>query len=123
VKPMLGRDGRPPCGLTSYLQFRLALLDLALTGRPWGDVLHTARNQKFDLDKDTLYYLSDGGYSRLVVAVGEGKQLMRIALASGARQEVFAQWGHCRRLVEDVRDAGIAEMTELGWLKKEAKPA
>jgi hypothetical protein len=48
---------------------------------------------------------------------------MRIALASGARQEVFAQWDHCRRLVEDVRDAGIAEMTELGWLKKEAKPA
>lgn len=99
---------QPTDGLTR-LQYLLATLDAALTGRPWKDVLHTARYRQATLDNlvfaggDRAYYLSDGGYSRVYVD-DRDEPVYRLFLTSNSRDEVKRQWDYCRELVADVEN-------------------
>jgi len=92
--------------LTKF-QERLAYLDAALTGKPWADVLHTARSQNVE-PLDVLgreYYLSDGGYSRVVIS----DETLRLFLTSNSLDRPRANWINCRELIADVeRDVAAA---------------
>lgn len=70
----------------------LPQLDHLLTGKSMSEVMHTARQQQRLLDPlellvdDDAYYLSDGGYSRVLVHYTEMK------LSGVSRAEVKARW-------------------------------
>jgi len=87
------------CGGNELL-LRLALLDQALTGKDerWikGQLHHC-----FGLDAERLilgdmYYLSDGGYSR----VAWNQDSERLFLASESRVEVKKRWNQCVKAIE-----------------------
>ena len=94
----------------SWLE-KVAYLDAALTRKPWADVCHTARNyqtgggtvEDFTLNSHSggrMYYLSDGGYSRLFWDEEGGC----LRLASESRQEVKSAWVMCPELIADIED-------------------
>jgi hypothetical protein len=98
------------------LQFLLAKLDHALTGKRWKDCFHTARNQHVDFDSltsggDCAYYLSDGGYSRLVVS----SQDYRLFLTSNSRKQVKDRWDKCAAERKAVDDHVRALAYMAGW--------
>ena len=79
----------------------LAHLDAALTRKSWRDVHHTATAQQPTPEKlvyGELYYLSDGGYSR-VWWDGEARHL---CLASESSPGVKDGWKNCKELIEDI---------------------
>lgn len=83
---------------------KVAFLDAALTGRGEKEVFHTASNTMYRTAKEwvlnapaEVYYLSDGGYSRIVVS-----ESFKIRLSDNSREEVKQAWGRCRELIADV---------------------
>lgn len=86
---------------------KLAYLDSFVTGKPWANVCHTARNfsqshtfEDFALGE--LYYLSDGGYSRINICDIEP---IKLQLCAGAREEVREKWALCKELIADIEEA------------------
>jgi hypothetical protein len=85
-------------------QEKIAYLDAALTGKDWRAVSHSALYQNANPDVlycGAMYYLSDGGYSRVYFDDSSG----RLLLASESRNEVKASWINCRELISDVESA------------------
>lgn len=92
------RTRRPLPGDDSILtefQMKWARLDSLLTGMDWQACARTARSGKFKksakdflFEGDGLYYLSDGGYSRVWWDPSAG----RLSIASESRQEVKDRW-------------------------------
>jgi hypothetical protein len=82
-------------------QEKMAQLDAALTRKSWHDVSHTARTQKFTADRfidRDIYYLSDGGYSRICYDWESG----RIFLDSVSLQTTKDNWASCAGLIAEV---------------------
>jgi len=83
-------------------------LDHALTEKPLRECGHTCHNQS-SLDvyalMTNLYYLSDGGYSRLRIA-----EDATVRLAQGARAEVQFNWEYAEREIAAVNKALAAEL-------------
>lgn len=75
----------------------LILLDCALTGKPYKDAAHAAKNQRGRFPLNDVYYLSDGGYSRICFDPETGK----IFLTHNSRDEVREAWEKC----EEIRKA------------------
>ena len=95
--------------LTS-LQTKLMQLDAALTGHAKA-AEHAARQKRFDHERlmGDLYYLSDGGYSRLAYSF----QDRRLFLTSNSIEPTRSNWDRCASLVQDVE----ADMTS--WLESQ----
>ncbi len=88
---------------------KVAVLDAALTGNRWREVEQMARQQARLLEDPThfaamsdAYYLSDGGYSRLIWVWQEEPE--RLGLSGVSRQEVKDAWPRCKGLIADVED-------------------
>lgn len=98
---MLATDNRLRPLIAKYKEL-ITTLDCALTGKPFRDCLHTFRNSGADSPEKLLtrdvYYLSDGGYSR--IAWGDERQ--GVFLTSNSREEVKQAWDRCRELVADL---------------------
>lgn len=80
----------------------ITFLDCALTGKPYRDCLHTFHcvpHTPERLISGDLYYLSDGGYSRLF---WDHWQDRGILVASESLKEVKEAFGRCKELVEDL---------------------
>lgn len=80
----------------------ITFLDCALTGKPYRDCLHTftcVPHTPERLISGDLYYLSDGGYSRLF---WDHWQDRGILVASESLKEVKEAFGRCKELVEDL---------------------
>ncbi len=102
------------CGGNELL-WRLALLDQALTGKDerW---IKNQLHHRFGLSAEVLilgdmYYLSDGGYSRVVW----DQESERLFLASESRAEVKARWGQCGETIgeaEAILSAGQRELEQ-----------
>lgn len=75
----------------------LILLDCALTGKTYYEAAHTAKNQRGRFPLDDVYYLSDGGYSR----VGFNRETGKLFLTYNSRDEVREVWPRC----EEIRKA------------------
>lgn len=88
---------------TKSLLARLFRIDALLTGKSWEDLCHTAAQYKdvtlYDFIMDRMYYLSDGGYSRLYWADEENGYL---CLASESRDEVKEAWDKFPTLIKDL---------------------
>lgn len=91
----------------SNLKEQLIFLDCALTGKTQADAIHMSKNQ--DITRDRLYYLSDGGYSRIVF----NDDTCKIFLASESTDKVKTAWSRCEELIADV------EKTLTEWVKNE----
>lgn len=78
-------------------------LDMELTGKPLAQCQHNACNQGrqdiFDL-MTNLYYLSDGGYSRIRIADD-----YTVHLAQGARAEIEFNWQYAERRIKALNEA------------------
>lgn len=93
-------------------------LDMALTGMSEADVRHMHKNQHVSFDRwiegdPVVLYLSDGGYSRLVLRWVDDTVGYRLHLASGARQEVVNKWEGLREqrhMVEDMINNYVADL-------------
>lgn len=98
--------------LFESLREKVAYLDAALTSSSWSVVQHTQRSSELRNEEAALewavggreYYLSDGGYSRIVVSDMDG----RLFLTSNSRPQVKEAWGRCRELIADVEAAAAA---------------
>ena len=103
------------------LQIKLALLDAALTGKPYMDVMHTAQIARItedDLlgvggDMANIYYLSDGGYSRVVFSIDADN--IRATPSNVSLDRVKQQWILCKQLVEDIIKDLAAYVKKQGW--------
>ena len=71
------------------LRSHLIDLDMTLTGKSRGEAEHMARGQKPDPFGDNVYYLSDGGYSRVVLHWDGG-----VNLTSSSLDRVKEAWRH-----------------------------
>ena len=83
------------------LQLAMAKLDAALTGKSIEEVhqqLHHKVRSLREWYMECLWYLSDGGYSRVVLSVEslEDSKKVCIFLASESRDEVKARWDLCK---------------------------
>ena len=95
----------------SWLE-KMAYLDSALTGKPWRDVCHTAQRWKdvslIDYIFNTgglleAYYLSDGGYSRIVwYDHFDHNEPGYLVLTTNSTPEVKEAWGRCSELIADI---------------------
>lgn len=95
----------------------LVRMDCILTGRPEKDAMHMARNQAHFFDDPTTflsssreYYLSDGGYSRLIFdELAEG-----FRLTSNSRDPVKQVWqaGTVKDLAEEAARILIASLQD-----------
>lgn len=86
-------------------------LDMILTGKTRSECLHTSKSLvPFGVEEfatGELYYLSDGGYSRINIVVDSKTFRERLQLCIGARAEVAEQWNtplamEAREKVENV---------------------
>ena len=102
---------------------KITYLDCALTQKKYSQCLHTYRNAPEKM-KDPLnwilssdiYYLSDGGYSRISTTWnGEDFDSVNIHLSSESRKETKESWERCKELISDVEDSiKIAVRIEQG---------
>lgn len=86
-------------------QKAMAVLDMSLTGKVWTTIVQTARNANIDPERllfgpEHAYYLSDGGYSRIMARCDDTGRIM---LSSNSRNEVKARWDDSADLVADVQ--------------------
>jgi len=76
----------------------ITYLDCALTGKPYKDCLHTFNNSSCKTPEEffwnKIYYLSDGGYSRLVFSDYDGEVL----LSNDSLPKVKEAWSRCIEL-------------------------
>lgn len=85
----------------------ITFLDCALTGKPYKDCLHTftsVRHSILQFLQGDLYYLSDGGYSRLFWSMWHKGGENAIGVASESLQEVKDAFPRCKELVQDLND-------------------
>ncbi len=87
---------------------KLTALDAFLTGKTGRDVEHTARNSSIKTPDDLLfghgdraYYLSDGGYSRIMATMDDTGTIF---LTSNSRDEVKDRWRFCPELIAGVEN-------------------
>lgn len=96
----------------------LADLDVELTGKSYRDCANNAQQYK---DRDVfylmsnLYYLSDGGYSRLRIA-----EDFTAHLAMGARAEIQFNWEYADRAIQAVNDELAEESPERDEMERNA---
>lgn len=92
---------------------KVVMLDVALTGATWADACHTAQNQQKMLaspeeflfqGSSYLYYLSDGGYSRLRPSWETGR-IWVVGTPEYRRAEMDAAMARCKELVADIEHA------------------
>jgi hypothetical protein len=94
-----------PQGKLSLNSFQWAMfnLDTALTGHLEKDVLHMVLDQPATpeawFDRGDVWYLSDGGYSRVGFNLGHG-----LYLTSSSRDEVKQAWECCKELRDEVEN-------------------
>jgi hypothetical protein len=82
------------------LAYLVKMLDCALTGKTWREVGHSMRSQGIQRFIDgEEYYLSDGGYSRIVFG-NSGS----VFLTSNSLDEARVAWKRSPELVQDVQD-------------------
>jgi hypothetical protein len=77
-------------------------LDCALTGKPYEDCMHTFNcvpHTPEEFIMGDLYYLSDGGYSRLYWDRWNGRGIL---VASESLDKVKEAVGRCKELIEDL---------------------
>ncbi len=90
-------------------QDQVCYLDQALTGKDWRMVCQMYRNQPEMHDPinwvGRVYYLSDGGYSR-IACDWHG----RLFVMSESLPLVKAAWPQCRRLIAEVERAIVEAM-------------
>jgi hypothetical protein len=90
---------------------RLARLDAELTGHALAECRRNSRHYShydiFDLASN-LYYLSDGGYSRLRITDD-----YKIALAMGARAEIEFNWLYAEKKIAAVQEMLKIEIKDL----------
>lgn len=79
-------------------------LDMSLTGKTYRDAYNTHTHTSiskpsnfFDSTGDRLYYLSDGGYSRLGFSLTKG-----LFLTSGSLEQVFDRWHQSTDLINEL---------------------
>ena len=81
------------------LKDMVLFLDSALTGKNWHTVNHTwnvyNRSPDWFINRGE-YYLSDGGYSRIIFG------RTGLFLTSNSRDEVKAAWMRCSELINDI---------------------
>ncbi len=102
--------------LLTPLQAKLMQLDAALTGKP-KDAEHHARQSRFTPDRfvsGELYYLSDGGYSRLACDVRD-VLTVQIFLTSESIQSTRVNWITSAALVQAVKDEIKTWLESEGW--------
>lgn len=88
-------------------------LDMALTEKDQKTCEHTARNQsRLDIYEliSSLYYLSDGGYSRIRISMDK----LTAHLASEARAEVQFNWEYAGPEIEALNQALTLEAMSEG---------
>lgn len=93
----------------------ITYLDCALTGKPYSDCTHTfvcVPHSPEKLIGGDLYYLSDGGYSRLYWDMWQDRGIL---VASESLDKVKEAFGRCKELVEDLN-------TFLRDIEKELNP-
>jgi len=97
----------------SPLQLNLILLDAALTDKPWNEVAHRAYQKQWTTEKwiDDIYYLSDGGYSRIVLDEETGK----IFLASESLNRPKDLWPLMQKIVREIEQIIQRDLINFGW--------
>ena len=82
----------------------ITFLDCALTGKPYEDCLHTFSNSSCKTPEEfywnKIYYLSDGGYSRLVY----GDYECKVLLSNDSTPKVKDAWKRCIELRSDLEN-------------------
>ena len=100
--------------MLSLFQTKLAELDTFLTGHEKDAFRHAEQvnwsEEKFYEDND-IYYLSDGGYSRL--AWREGSTDLELTYNSTVR--VQSRWNDCIGLRNEIRAMILVHMKMNGW--------
>ena len=93
------------------LQLNLILLDAALTDHPWNHVAHGAAQKQWTAEQwlSGVYYLSDGGYSRIAFDEEAGK----IFLTSESLERPKQLWPAMSRIIAEIE--GIVRSTFLEW--------
>jgi hypothetical protein len=92
--------------LTKF-QERIAYLDAFLTHKEWKAVEHTARTQRATPERflSEVYYLSDGGYSRIAL----NEQTGHIFITSNSLGKPKQNWSFAKEMVADIeRDIHVA---------------
>ena len=90
---------------------KITYLDCALTQKKYRDVLRTYNNQKHLHDPlewvdSQEYYLSDGGYSRIVCHWdGDDPETIRLSLTSNSTNATKTAWERCKELISDAEEA------------------
>ena len=93
----------------------ITYLDCALTSKPYSDCTHTfvcVPHSPEKLIGGDLYYLSDGGYSRLYWDMWQDRGIL---VASESLDKVKEAYGRCKELIEDLN-------TFLREVEKELNP-
>ena len=116
-----------PINYSDRLKSRLKELDRLLTGKSWQDVYHTSDtgSRHFgDYAEDCSvpkwlmsgeeYYLSDGGYSR-VIWFGDWCDMYRghLALTSNSRKEVQQEWERHTVTINEIESAIRSILVEI----------
>jgi hypothetical protein len=92
---------------------KIVVLDVVLTGHTWAEACHTAQSQQAMLASPEaflseafthLYYLSDGGYSRLRPSLETGR-LAVVGTPEHCRAEMDAAMARAKELVADIEHA------------------
>jgi len=104
---------------------KVIYLDCALTGARFKDALRTWGAQgftdpiQFFTDRN-IYYLSDGGYSRIVVNCSDEKkpESVKVFLASGATAKVQEGWGRSKELIADLENL-LGAALKMEWEKEQ----
>jgi hypothetical protein len=86
-------------------QYLLADLDNFLTNKTYNDVCHTSHSQKFSeerflLGSSSIYYLSDGGYSR----IGFNHDTKKLFLTSNSLNRPKKNWESAKELREAIEE-------------------
>ena len=87
-------------------QEKLARIDQILTGKDWETVARKAAQFPYDIEKliTDIYYLSDGGYSRLYWRDNfeDDEYKGRLVLGSESLDETWDNWEKAKPLVTEV---------------------
>ena len=94
-------------------QESLAYLDAFLTRKSWREVKKTAQDQNFTPEKllSEIYYLSDGGYSRIALNESTGKLFLTSVSLDGPKQN----WKYVKELKEDIERSVQTYCIAMGY--------
>ena len=90
---------------------KLIFLDCALTGKNFKTALHTWENSgkihPIDfITNDMIYYLSDGGYSRIYASCTDDTDpsTIKLCLDTVSSEKVKKAWKRCPELIQDIEE-------------------